>query len=184
MANPVHESHTFVEFYMEAVEFKFESEREGRPIFKEIPFVRIVIPGDRNNIVEGKATDYHKNRYPKAWAAFQQGQKQGMSGTPLESWPQIQRAQVKEAKFYEIHTLEQLAELADTHCQRLGMGWTELRQKAKDYISISKGTASQTAQAAENERLRQEMENMKAQLADLSAEAKKPGRPKKEIVEA
>lgn len=186
MANPVHESHTLVEFYMEAVEHKFESEKAGRPIFKEIPFVRIVVPGDRNNITEGKATEYHKTRYPNAWRAFEAGQAQGITGTPLETWPQITRAHVKEAKYYEVHTVEQLASLADIHCQRLGMGWTELRQKAKDFLAIAEGTAQQTAQAAENERLRQEMENMKAQLAELSANAQKakPGRPKQEPVEA
>lgn len=186
MANPVHESHTFVEFYLEPVEHKFDSEKEGRPVFKEIPYVRIVVPGDRNNVLEVKATQYHKNRYPNAWKAFEAGQTQGFSGTRLEEWPQITRAQVKEAKFYEVHTVEQLAALADIHCQRLGMGWTELRQKAKAYLDIAAGTANQTAQAAENERLRQEMENMKAQLAELSANAQKakPGRPKQEPVEA
>jgi hypothetical protein len=186
MANPVHESHTFIEFFMEAVEYKFESEQAGRPIFKEIPFFRITVPGDRNNVTEGKVTEYHKKRYPKAWAAFQAGQAQGVTGTPLETWPQITRSQVKEAKYYEIHTVEQLSQLADIHCQRLGMGWTDLRQKAKDYIDLAAGTAHQTAQAAENERLRQEMEAMRAQIAEISANAEKnkPGRPKKETVEA
>lgn len=187
MANPMHESNTFVEFFMESVEFKAESEREGRPIFKEIPFIRIVIPGDRNNVQECKATDYHKQRYPRAWAAFQAGQKEGFSGTALESWPQITRSQVKEAKYFEVHTVEQLAELSDTHCQRLGMGWMELRNKAKSYLNVAAGTAAETAQAAENERLREMIETLQAQMAaisDKAEEAKKPGRPKKETAEA
>lgn len=185
MANPVHESHTFVEFFMNPVEFKAESEKEGRPVFKEIPFVRIIIPGDRNNVLECKASEYYKGRYPKAWAAFQAGQKEGFIGTSLESWPQINRSQVKEAKYFEVHTVEQLAELSDVHCQRLGMGWSELRNKAKAYLNIAADTAKETAQAAENERLRTEMEAMRAQMQELMATAeKKPGRPKKETVEA
>lgn len=187
MANPMHESHTFVEFFMNAVEFKAESEREGRPIFKEIPFVRIVIPGDRNNVLECKADEYYKKRYPKAWAAFQAGQKEGFTGTALETWPQITRSQVKEAKYFEVHTVEQLADLSDTHCQRLGMGWMELRNKAKSYLTLAAGTAAETAQAAENERLRQMIDELKAQMvaiSDKAEDAKKPGRPKKETAEA
>ena len=182
MANPVHESNTFVEFFMNSVEFKAESEKEGRPIFREIPFVRIVIPGDRNNVLECKADDYYKNRYPKAWAAFQAGQKEGVTGTPLESWPQITRSQAKEAKFFEIHTVEQLADISDVNCQRLGMGWMELRNKAKTYLSIAAGTAQETAQAAENARLKSMIEDLQAQMAAISDKAQsKPGRKPKEV---
>jgi hypothetical protein len=170
---------------MNAVEFKAESEKEGRPVFKEIPFVRIIIPGDRNNVLECKATEHYMKQYPRAWAAFQAGQKESVVGTPLENWPQITRSQVKEAKYFEVHTVEQLAELNDVHCQRLGMGWSELRNKAKAYLNLASETAKETAQAAENSRLRDEIAALKDQFAQMASQAeKKPGRPKKETVEA
>lgn len=186
MANPVHESNTFINFFMEAVEIKAESEKAGRPVYKEIPHIRIQVPGDRNNITISKVTDYHKNRYPRAWAIFEAGQKEeAVSGTPLSNWPQITRSQAKEAEYYGVQTVEQLAEISDLNCQKLGMGFMTLRDKAKAYIQVANDSAAINAQAEETQRLRNELEAMKAQLAAVSESAIKPrGRPKTETVEA
>lgn len=176
MSNPpLHESHVFVTIYSDAVELKAESEKAGRPIFQDIPHIRITIPGDTNNIIERKLTEQDKQKYPRAWAEFQRGESQGVVGTPLEQWPQITRAQVKESKYFECHTVEQLAGLTDSHCQKMGMGFRDLREKAKAYLNVAESSAAATAQAAENERLRQEMAELRAMIAE-----KKPGRPRKE----
>jgi hypothetical protein len=179
---PKYESNVFVQIYNDAVELTYESEKAGRPVFKEIPFIRITIPGDTNNIIETKLKDEHKKQYPKAWEAYQRGESQGFTGTPLEQWPQITRAQAKEAKYFECHTVEQLAGLTDNHCQKLGMGFRELREKAKVYLGVAESTASVTAQAQENEKLRQEMAELRAMIAE-GAE-KKMGRPRKETAES
>jgi plasmid stabilization system protein ParE len=68
-----------------------------------------------------------------------------------------------------------MAELSDMSCQRMGMGFAELRNKAKAYLEAAKGTAAQTAQAAENQRLQDEIEALKAQMAEMP----KRGRPPK-----
>jgi len=81
---PLHESHVFVSIYTDAVELKAESEKAGRPIFKDIPFIRITIPGDTNNIIERKLTEQDKHKYPRAWAEYERGETQGFTGTPLE----------------------------------------------------------------------------------------------------
>jgi hypothetical protein len=175
---PKYESNVFVHVYSDAVELKAESEKSGRPIFKDIPHIRITIPGDTNNIIERKLTEKDKHKYPKAWEEFQRGESQGFTGTPLEQWPQITRAQVKESKYFECHTVEQLAGLTDSHCQKMGMGFRELREKAKAYLGVAESTAVATAQAAENERLRQEMAELRAMIAESNE--KKVGRPRKE----
>lgn len=175
MSNP-HESGAYVTFYMDAIEMGFESEKQGRPIFRDVPHIRKIIPGDATNIIERVADDFDKQQHPREWAAFQANETRQYDGMPLEQWPQITRAQVKEAKYFEVHTVEQLAGLSDSHCQRLGMGFAELRNKAKAYIEAAKGTAAQTAQAAENQRLRDEMELLKQQIAEM---APKRGRPPK-----
>jgi hypothetical protein len=167
-----------VEFYMEAVEFKAESEREGRPIFREIPFVRIQNPGDRNNVLEVKANEHYKQRYPRQWDAFQRGQGGEMVGTPLNQWPQITKSQAKEAEYFSIRTVEQLAEVTDTAIKKIGMGWMELRKKARDDLQAAAGTAPITALQAENERLRQEFEALKASIQN--PDVPKRGRPRKE----
>jgi cell division protein FtsB len=58
----------------------------------------------------------------------------------------------------------------------MGMGFSELRSKAKAYLEAAAGTATQTAQAAENQRLHDEIEALKAQLQDI---APRRGRPPK-----
>ncbi len=175
MSNP-HESGAYVTFYMDAVQLGYESEKAGRPIFRDLPHIRKIIPGDSTNIIERVAKDFDKEQHPREWAAFQAKENQVHDGMPLEQWPQITRSQVKEAKYFEVHTVEQLAGLADLHCQKLGMGFSELRNKAKAYLEAAKGSAAQTAQAAENQRLRDEMELLKQQMAEM---ATKRGRPAK-----
>jgi hypothetical protein len=74
MSNPQNmqaESNLFITFYIEAVEIKAESEKQGRPVYRDVPFIKIVVPGDVNNIIERKATDQYKEKFPKAWARFQ-----------------------------------------------------------------------------------------------------------------
>ena len=184
MSNPQNmqaESNLFVTFYLEALEIKAESEKQGRPVYKDVPFIKVVVPGDVNNIIERKATDADKEKFPKAWARFQASEAEGFEGTPLEQWPQMSRSMVKECKFFEIHTVEQLANLSDINVSRMGMGYMDLRNKAKAFLVAAAGTAGETAQAAENQRLKDMIADLQRQMNDVSE--KKLGRPKKEMVE-
>ena len=181
MSNPSLENSVFVEFYTDAVEMKAKSEQEGRPIYEDRPHVRILNPGDTGTVIECVAKDDHKRKYPEAWKRFIANEATGHSGTPLEQWPQITRSQVKEAKYFEVHTVEQMAGLADVHISRMGMGFSDLRAKAKAYIALAEDTATATKQAAENERLQNQIADLQAQIKDMSA---KRGRPAKETVEA
>lgn len=177
MANP---SEPFATFYTDAIELKFDSEKQGRPIYKDVAHIRIIIPGDSTNIIERVAKEADKQRFPQAWARYEAGEKDGPIGMRLEMWPQITRAQVKEAKYFEVHTVEQMAQLSDAHCQKLGMGFMALRDKAKAYLNVANDTAAATAQAAELDRTRKEMAELRAQIAELS-DKRGPGRPKKEV---
>lgn len=167
MSNPSLENSVFVEFYTDAVEMKAQSEKEGRPIFEDRPFVRILNPGDTTNIIECVAREEHKQKYPNAWKRYQANESGEHTGTPLEQWPQITRSQVKEAKYFEVHTVEQMAGLADVHISRMGMGFSDLRAKAKAYLALAVDTAQATKQAAENERLQRELDDLKAQIKDM-----------------
>ena len=182
MSNPL-ESTLYVSFYTEALEFKAESEKAGRPIFKDVPFIKVIVPGDTNNVIERKATKDDEMKFPRAWARYKAEEKEAVDGMPLEQWPQITRSLLKELKYFEVHTVEQLAGLSDSQVSKLGMGFTEYRNKAKAFLEAAAGTASQTAQALENERLKQQMADLQAQIVALGSE-KKRGRPAKEEVEA
>lgn len=182
MSNPIQEDRVFVEFYTDAVELKYRSEEEGRPIFEDRAHVRITVPGDQTNQIERVATEADKQKYPKAWERFQRSEAGAQTGTPLEQWPQITRSQLKEAKYFEVHTVEQMSQLSDSHITRLGMGFQELRSKAQAYLQAAAGTANATKEAAEKERMQREIDDLKAMIADLAKP--KRGRPAMETVEA
>lgn len=167
----------FVKFYLESVEFKAESEKAGRPIFKDIPFIEIRYPGDRLNVFVGKATDHFKQLYPREWAAFESGMDVQAIGTPLTEWPQITKSQIKEAEYFNVRTVEQLAEVPESALTRMGMGWSTLRKKAQDWLAAAAGEAPIAALQAENERLRADFEALKASLENPEI---KRGRPRKE----
>jgi len=171
MENP---TGVFVTFYTDAVELSYESEKQGRPIFKDVPFIRKMIPGDANNIVERAAKESDFKSYPRQWAEYQATQKTGdVVGTPLEEWPQITRAQIKELKYVECHTVEQLASMADGNAMKMGAGFHTLRNSAQKWLD-----------AAGVSKADEEKEALKRQVAELSetvAEIKRsPGRPKKD----
>lgn len=172
----------FVEFYEDALEIPFKSEQEGRPVYEQREFVRIMVPGDSMNIIETPATNEHRAAYQRQYERFKKGQMDVIDGTPLVQWPVINKAQVKEAAYFEVHSVEQLAALSDSACSRMGMGYAELRTKARAWLAAAKDAAVVTRQAAENERLQAEIEALKEQIAQMAAP--KRGRPAKEVEEA
>jgi hypothetical protein len=113
---------------------------EGRPMFKDEAYVRIMVPGDKDSIVIRPARDMDKQRFAKQFAAFQAGEGELHEGTPLKAWPMVTRAQVEELKFFGVYTVEQLADLADVHVQKF-MGVGALKTKAKAYIQAAKEAA-------------------------------------------
>lgn len=172
----------FVEFYEDALEIPFKSEQEGRPVYEQRVYVRIMVPGDATSIIETPAKEQHKQEYRRQYERFEKGMKDVVDGTPLNMWPVVNKSQVKECEFFEIRSVEQLAELSDSTCKRMGMGYMELRSKAKAWILSAKDSALVTRQAAENDRLQGEIEALKEQIAQLAAP--KRGRPAKETEEA
>ncbi|WP_461054868.1 hypothetical protein, partial [Staphylococcus aureus] len=57
----------FVQFYSDAIEIKHKSEKEGRPIYENVTWIRKVIPGDKNNIIERVAKPDDFQRHAKAY---------------------------------------------------------------------------------------------------------------------
>jgi hypothetical protein len=174
-----------VEFYIDAVEQPFKSEQAGRPIYEDVEFVKIMIPGDKNSIVERQASDHDKGRFPLEYARFKNGLKEEEQavGTPLKHWPAISRAMAKEFNSFNVHTVEQLAMMSDTAKQAFGMGAQEWSRKAQAMLDVSSKSADAEKWAAENEALKQQLADMRKEFAELSArvdpEKRGPGRPRK-----
>ena len=69
-----------------------------------------------------------------------------------------------------ILSVEELAAVNDTVISKLGMGAREMREQARAFIDAARSGAGNAMLAAENGRLREEMEALKAQFAAFMAQ--------------
>lgn len=167
-----------VRFYQKEVQNNFKTEKEGRPIYDMVDFVRIEIAGNQYSIIDTYANDGHKQAYPVAWARYQNEKKDlgddGIQGTLLRDWNILTSAQVKELAHYNFYTVEQVANASDAQIQVttsiVGMSGFTFRDKAKQYLAVSKDKALAMSQAEELAKRDKEIEEMKKQLAELTAQ--------------
>ena len=154
-------------FYRRAVQDKVASENEGRPIFTELDYVQIHIPGDKNTIIDRKVRDDDKRRWAAQWQAYLDNASQPVEGTPLEQWPALSVSQIAELKALHIPTIEVLADLPENGLQKIGMGARELQARAKAFIDAAKGNGAIEKLAAENTRFLDRISNLEQQNAQL-----------------
>jgi hypothetical protein len=159
----------FPTFYVEAVENRSKSEAEGRPVFDEVEYVRIMIAGDQKTEIIKKVSDVVRNQYRNEYMHWKQTQQQAVSGTPIEQWPAASVSFVKTAKMLNITTVEALADLHDGALQRLGMGARDMQARARAFLLAAKDNAVTEKLAAENNRLTDEIDLLKKQIADMGA---------------
>lgn len=179
----------FVQFFKSPVMMEHKSEQEGRPIYEERLFIRIIVPGDNTNVVEREAWDGDKARFPRQWKHFEaMGDSAAVEGTAIEHWPAMNRAQVEEFKALRFYTVESIANASDSQLQRLGMGGMGFRAKAQAYLAAAKDTALVQHQAAELERRDSENAELKRQIAEQGRQiaelAAKVDSPRKRQAEA
>lgn len=157
----------YARFYLHPKKDEKASIDEGRPIFREVPYIEIRVPGDKGTVINRPVRDRDRAEFPKQWAAFEAGKEQGVDGTPLEEWPMISRAQVEELRFFGVRSVEQLAQMSDSNAQKF-MAIGSLREKARLYMEAAKGNAPMAKLQNENERLRGEIEALKDQMQELA----------------
>jgi hypothetical protein len=186
---PDYEPQVAVRFVLIPEEDKEKSEKAGSLIYVEREYVNIRVPGDKQSDFYHRADKpmrasdgkerLPKDLYPKAYEIFKRQSQTPMEGTPLEHWPQISRALALTLKAAGIHTVEMLAEVHDGNLEKLPHNIREIRQKARTFLATAKDAAMAQERARENEELKAQLAEMKAQIAALS-EKRGPGRPPKE----
>jgi len=148
---------------------------------KEKPFVRIIVPGDKTNVIETPVKDSHKRRFPRQWLHFQmQNNDAEVVGVPLLTWhkdkpDELNDMQLAELQIFKFQTVEQVATASDGQLQRIGMGAVGLREMARRYLQVK----NQSSNQSEIDSTKRELAELKQQMAAFMAE-KKVGRPKKE----
>lgn len=167
-ANP--DSLLHVTFYTKAVRDNYKSEKEGRPIFLDVPYVRILTPGNQLSEIDTPAREDHKRRFPLHWAAFENSQGVGeqIVGTPVGEWTAITRSEAESLKAMKFFTVEQIAGASDLQSQRLGMNSTMLRQKAKAFLAAAQDTALEQKQAVELAKKDEQIKDLNEKLSKLS----------------
>lgn len=192
----------YVSFYKRAVEIADETAAQGRPIYRECDFVRIMVPGNSLSEIDTIARDDHKQRFPVQWARYvnTQGEATHEQGTPIKEWPLISVSQAEELRGLKFYTVESIANASDLMLQKIGMiaGMSpyQFRDKAKTFLNLANETAEvnkkdeEIAQLkAENDKIRAETDaklaQMQEQMAAILAAVgeKKPKARKAKVVE-
>jgi len=149
---------------------------EGRPIFEEQIFIKIVVPGDSLSEIDRKVRDEDKNRFPIQWANFMNriGDEASYSGTSLKEWPLITSTQAVELRGIKFHTVESIAMATDHSIQKLGMlaGMSPhtFRDKARSFLKMAKEGADVASREEEINKLREENDRIRQETDAKMAE--------------
>ena len=154
-----------VQFYMGTIPDDAATEKEGRPIFRDVECIKIF--NSKDNIIDRPVRDTDKQRWHGAYSAWKQSGESvpGATGTRLEHWPQMSRAQVEEYKFFKVFTVEQLAEMPDVTAQKI-MGAVKLKQLARLFVEAARGEAPFA-------RMQAEIDKRDGQIAELTSEVRR-----------
>lgn len=178
----------FVEWKRIATFDPAASNLAGRRVTKDVDMAFIMQPGSRDQ-VERIAEDWLKSirdrlinnpegAYPEEWVrgfenkykAWKEGQEIPLDGTSVKEWPILSPAQAENFIGIRVMTIEDVAAMTEDALRSYGIGGRELREKAREWLSGKDSTA------AENERLKGELEALKERLNALeSGEPKKRG---------
>jgi len=139
-----------------------KSREAGRAIYKEVDCIKIMVPGDKLNIIDRPVDDLDRRRFADRYAKWQVGAGTTIEGTPLASLPGMTPGKVEEYKFFNVHTVEQMAAAPDNLGQKF-MGFHENKRSAQSFLEIAKGNAP-------IEKMNQELKARDAKIEELQAQ--------------
>ena len=175
-----------VRIWKDTAKNNFLSEQEGRAIFDEVIYVEVIAPGSKGStpVFEVERVFAEEMNHPQPLRGIQYDQFKDMieafkkndeidakmTGTPLTEWPEISRTMAASLREAAIYSVEALASLPDEKLSVVGPDGRTWRTKAEAYLAAAKDSGYATAIAAENERLKAELDATKSQIADLAAQ--------------
>jgi hypothetical protein len=156
-----------VKFFYGTVRDEIESEKAGYPKHKRVEMIRIIVPGDRDNIVEREVYPVDLIRFESTYQKWKAGDTEQLDGLPLAAWPQIEAPMVEDLKYFKVYTVEQLAALSDSVAQRIGP-IQELRRKAQSFLAAAKDNAFLTKMEAEGKAKDAKIAGLEQMVAQLN----------------
>lgn len=158
----------FARFFTRPIRDEKLSAARGRQVSKEVEMVMIIIPGDKNSLVERRAREADKQRFPKEYEAFRKQQDFVPDGTLLETWGLLSRAQIEDLKYAGLYTVEDLAAVPDSNLPALGIGGRTLRKHAEAFLKTCETGKVPAQLIEENETLRKRVDMMVEQVEALT----------------
>ena len=182
-----------VKFFIKAKLSQSATKKEGRPIYRDVEYIDIKIPGDRTGGACRPARPRDIQRFARHYKAFKErveGDDELIEGTPLSEWASMSRSVVEEMAFFNVKTVEQLAAMSDTHTGKF-MGINALKRKAQEWLAAAKQQQEGINLSQELKKRDDKIDEMSDQIKQLLAAAKpKPkkksavkSKPPAEIVE-
>lgn len=157
------------QFFVDSVQDERATAEQGRPIFREVERVKILMPGNQYLAPVHNVTDEHRQRWAREYEAFRRGIDMAPEGTPLEQWNILSKAQVHELKGVHLRTVEDVARMTDAAIQQLPFG-QRLREAAVAYLDDAAASALASRLSAENEQMAADMSLLKRQNEELKAQ--------------
>lgn len=153
---------TIPQFYVEAqLDDQATKQAGGVPHYKNVQMIRIIIPGNRDEIVR-PLEEKDKQRYAIYWQRYEAGMKHEVVGTPLTEFTTATEAERAQLRASGIQTVEQIAELNDDFAQKIHA--VGLRNKAQKYLQA----AAQIGQVAQ---LQAQLETAMKRIKELENNA-------------
>lgn len=151
-----------VRFFNAYQENREKSQKEGRPIYDEIPSVSIQWPGMDETVRRIEPQDIQN--WPEKYAAFKSGSEAPQSGTPLSEWTLCPGTVVREFQHLGFKTVEQLAAANDEVKRKLGTA-AQFVKRAKEWLDAANSTPNQVVNLKEQlEREKKRTSKLEEQL--------------------
>lgn len=155
-----------VEFEARPVLMEFLSNEKGRPIYETRDFIKIIQPGERDQLVR-EVREEDKWRWPRHWEAYSNQRAQVPDGTPLAVLYPGSPHEVEMLRHLKIFTVEQLVGLTEQGISRLGMGGRERVQRAKDFLEAATRHEGASRLQQQCDELRNENLTLRDQMKEL-----------------
>lgn len=155
-----------------------KTEETGQPAFREIEYIQILIPGDKTLNVFRPVMPSDRNRFVQQYQAFKARKGEVLVGTPLSAWAMVTESQRRELDYFNIRTVEQLAEVADSFVGQM-MGVHALKQQAQKYLAITKEAAPTIKLQKEIEKKDEQIASLQQQIDGIMAKLAEPATPAK-----
>lgn len=165
-----------VKFFEKPVPDKGATREEGRPMFKDVEFIEIRTPGNRDAVCR-PAKQRDINRFPKHYQAYKDRvSTEHLEGTPLAEWPLMARSRVEELAFHNVKTVEQLAGMPDSNVAQF-MGMNVMKQKANEWLEQAKDSRASAELHEELEKRDNEIDELKKAVQALTQAQAAPPKP-------